>query len=48
VTIPATVGNAPGFKEMAAPAPAANAAAASCICLEFLKKDPEIDRFFQY
>jgi hypothetical protein len=46
--IPASAANAPGFKEMAAPAPAANAAAAICICLEFLKKEPEIERFFQY
>ncbi len=47
-TIPANAANAPGFKEMAAPAPAANATAAICICLEFLKKKPEIERFFQY
>ena len=46
--IPCHAANAPGFKEMAAPAPAANAAAATCICLEFLKKEPEIERFFQY
>jgi hypothetical protein len=46
--IPDNPAKAPGFKEMAAPAPAANAAAAICIRLEFLKKDPEIERFFQY
>jgi hypothetical protein len=47
-TIPANAANAPGFKEMAAPAPAANATAAICICLEFLKKEPEIERYFHY
>ncbi len=47
-TIPATAANVPGFKEMAAPAPAANATAATRICLEFLKKGPGIGRFFQY
>jgi hypothetical protein len=46
--IPAHAANAPGFKEMAAPAPTANATAAICICLEFLKKEPEIERFPQY
>jgi hypothetical protein len=46
--IPANPANTPGFKEMAAPAPAANAAAAIRICLEFLKKESEIERFFQY
>jgi hypothetical protein len=46
--MPSTVAIAPGFKEMAAPAPTANATAASCICLEFLMKSSAIERFHQY
>jgi hypothetical protein len=47
-SIPSAAANAPGFKEMAAAAPRANAAAASCIFLKFLMKDPAIERFHQY
>jgi hypothetical protein len=46
--IPDRVANAPGFKEMAAQAPAAKAAAASCICLDWLRKGSESERFRQY
>jgi hypothetical protein len=44
-TSPAAAARAPGFKEMAAPAPAANAAAATRILQEFLRNYPEIERF---
>jgi hypothetical protein len=47
-TSPAAQANAPGFKEMAAPAPAANQSAASCIRRESFKKGPESERFLQY
>jgi hypothetical protein len=47
-TTPTAQAKAPGFKEMAAPAPAANERAASCIRLKSLKKGPESDRFLQY
>jgi hypothetical protein len=39
---------APGFKEMAAPAPAAKKAAQRANRLEVLRKTPAIDRFHQY
>jgi hypothetical protein len=45
---PAAAENSPGFKEMAARAPAANATAASCTWLKFFNNRPAIERFLQY